>query len=554
MKTYVYKFYNEESYLGDVPDVISDFSYSQDINTGGAAIEIVFGRSFDDVGATQVDTFLVDEAGNKIIDEAGNYIVTAKTLSFSAIPIALANEIKVYMFDEVYPNGLLVFDGLISRWNTSYTSNTISITVLCYGVRLDNYVVSSIDSTQAIIQDITNTNHGIATEKGIREQYAQGFNLASDTIVGSFEVYCQRSSSDLGMINWGLYYGTPLIPGSLIDSGSLNPTVSAGFQTFQLTVPFNLLAGNYFILFYGSMSDASSASYPIIYSETSAPYAGGSLYYRDFSSTSTWTDTTEDLTFIINASDGTQNITFTAIDPGQIARTFIDQISNQGSLIDYSDTIDLCSTVASYDFKIATGLEGMNKALSLAPDGWYWYFDKASNYIHFHNSSSQADHNLTLGDHFIDADITYSLESTTNSVYFSGGDTGGGQNLYSIYISPSSIAKYGKWTKLLSDNRVTNQETADLIGNGELNHSQMPVFQIKITVDSSKYDIETFNIGEMVGLQNFDNLLDTIVYQIVRIERNNELVTLTLGDIPPRSSNDLYSALRRLDSLETINN
>lgn len=552
VKSYVYKLFQGTTDLGNLDNVISDFAYSQDINSAGAQLIIELGNKFDDVGAVQTDTFWVDEAGNHIADEAGNRMVFAKTFDFNNIPIDLANRVKVYMFDDQAPNGTIVFDGLISKWGTQYKSNVIRLTVLSYGVQLANYVIASATAGTIVSQLVQNTTHSIYTDKGQHDNYAQSFNLVSQTLVGSISVY-SYSTGNNGTLYWTLYSGTPTSPGSLLDAGSSILPTTAGMNELQFTTPLTLPAGDYHILYSGNLVNNYDGG-PVIGSSTTAPYAGGKLYYRDLSA-SPWTDLGEDLTFTVNISTGSSAVSFTSIDPGQIARTFMTQMQSQGAIANYTNsTIDVTNTTASYDFKIATGLDGIQKALSLAPDGWYWYYDMSTNYVHFHQAASTATHTLVLGKHFKDANIVYSLETVVNSVYFSGGDTGSGDNLYSVYTSASSISNYGKWTELLSDNRVTLQATADTIANNELATKQGPLFQITIEIVDGTYDIESFTLGQMVQFRNFNNLLDTELFQIVRIERNPNSVILLLGDIPPRASAELQETKKRLDALETVNN
>lgn len=557
-KSYVYKVYQDNSFISNLDNVISEFTYTQEINNAGAQLIIELGNKFDDVSATQTDTFWVDEAGNYMTDENGNRFVWAKTYSFDDIPIDLANRIKVFMFDDNNLNGTVVFDGLISKWETSYSQNTIRLTVLSYGVQLANYIVASSSASFIINQDVQDTTHAIIASKEQQDNYAMSFNLATSQLIGSVSVYGYSTTPYYGGSNaslfWIMYAGTPTTPGNLLDAGVFVLPTTAAMNTLQFTTPLTLPAGDYHILFSAGLGSFYDGA-PYIGSTTTAAYAGGTLYYRDLALTSSWTDLTQDLTFTVNISDGSSALSFSSIDPGAIATSFMTQLQSQGATASYTiDTIDLTSTTASYNFKIASGLDGMQKALSLAPDGWYWYYDIPTNNVHFHQAGQTADHTLVMGKHFKDANVAYSLETVVNSVYFTGGDTGAGSNLYSVYTSPSSINNYGKWAELLSDNRVTDQTTADTISVGELNAKQSPQFQITVEIVDDVYDIETFTLGQMVQFRNFNNLLDTELFQIVRIERHPDNAILLLGNIPPRASSELQEARKRLDALETVNN
>lgn len=568
-KTYIYKLYQGSLYLQDLPNVISPFTFTQLINSAGAQLEVEISNKFDDVGAIETDTFWVDQSGNNMVDENNNNLIFAKSLVFQNIHIDLGNRVKVFKYDSYTPNGVVVFDGLISQWETSYSGNTIKLTVLSFGVQLSNFIIASDSAGNLIDQESYNKEYfPVAASKNVSATpIAQSFNVASPTLVGSFGVFTRASAGDFfldGVLTtpiivagWTLYAGIPTSPGPLVDSGTIvSGEVDVRLTILQLTTP-QTLSGNYFLVLDNQNGGTQYYADLILEATNTNPYAGGSVYTGiTTNGVTAWTAVSgDDLAFIVYESDGSSALSFNSIDPGQIARSFMQQVINQGGIPSFTtSSIDLTATSASYDFKIASAQDGLNKALSLAPDGWYWYYDIPTNLVHFHQSSLVATHTLVLGVHFIDADITYSLETVVNSIYFSGGDTGGGANLFSVYSSPSSIAGYGKWTELLSDNRVTLQETADTIARSEISSKQTPLFQISLTVSDGVYDLESFVLGQMVQLRNFNNLLENQLYQIVSIQRSADNAILKLGNLPPRASADLQAAKNRLDALETINN
>lgn len=297
VKKYIYNVYNPMTglILGTLANVKSEFSYSQNINSGGSELSIVLSSSFDDVGAVQSDDFWVDESGNRIVDEAGNRLVWSKRFDFNSIPIDLGNRIKVYASYDGQPSGVQVFDGFISKWGANYSDNTITLTVLSWGAQLDNYLINTDPSSQTISQTVADKEYtpGSFNKAGGATPIAQSFNLASATTVGSITVYVRSSSgtfvgnpksgetiTPLVIIPWELYSGTPSSPGSLIDSGQVDfagTNISVRQITLQFTEALSL-SGDYFLALYNGHAGSWYYASPVFQATATNPYAGGKVW------------------------------------------------------------------------------------------------------------------------------------------------------------------------------------------------------------------------------------------------------------------------------------
>lgn len=574
VKQYIYQAYggSGHTFLKTLQNVKSEFSYSQNMNSAGAQLEIVLGNSFDDVGAVQTDEFWVDESGNKTIDGLGNHIVWDAQFDFNNVPIDLGNRIKVYASYDGQALGAQVFDGFISKWQTNYTDNTITLTVLSWGAQLDNYLITTDPTGQSIDQEVYDMEYTptpySSTVNGLT--IAQSFNIATNTLIGSFIVLARASAgtfvsnpktgetiTPLAVMPWELYAGTPTSPGSLIDSGQVEfSEINIRQLSLQLGQP-KILSGNYFLAFYNGTGGSYYYADPVLEATATNPYAGGSIYTGSQTSSGiTYTAVAgNDLAFIVQSTNGNNTLSFVNQDPSVILERIIDQLVAQGGLIDYTTTsIDVTASSVTYGYKIQTILEGIQKILQLSPDGWYWYIDVGTNTIHFHRTPSSANHIMVLGNHLASLDIEYSLEQVINTVYFSGGDTGGGVNLYVAQKDAASSNKYGQWLERLSDNRVTLASTAAIITSGEIGGKTSPIFHTTADILAAAYDIESFNLGQMVAFRGFGNVIDTLLFQIVALTRYPDKVTLSLGTLPQRSSSELENVKRRLDLLETIDN
>lgn len=571
-KQYLYQVYSPTgAFLGSFQSVKNDFSYNQNINSSGAQLEIVIAASLDDVGAVQTDEFWIDESGNKIIDEAGNHLVMSAVFEFNNIPIDLGNRVKVYVSYDDAPRGRQVFDGFISGWRANYHDETITITVLSWGAQLDNYLVFSDPTGQSINQPVYDKEYTVTAYSmdSNGAPLAQSFNIASPTTIGSFGIFCRASfgsfvSGDkegttiipIVYMGWELYAGTPASPGALQDSGQINFTGTNIRQaTLQLSRPLSL-SGNYFLVFKSFNGGTYYYADPVIEATNTNPLAGGNVYTgTETASGVTWVSVAgDDIAFIVYDTGGSTALTFSNNDPAAILRRIVEQLAAQGSLVNYTSTsIDDTSTEASYSYKIQTMLEAINVVYQLSPEDFYWYVDVATNLLHFHRMANSVDHRFILGNHISSLDIEYNLDQMVNTIYFSGGPTGG-VNLFTSYKDAASVAKYGQWLKRMGDNRVTDTPTADQLAGNEISAKGSPGFHTVVEIHASTYDIETIALGDTVGFRNFSNLIDTLLFQIVAKTVYPDRVVLTLGTLPPRASSLLDKLQRRLDYLETIDN
>lgn len=199
-KSYIYKIYDQDwNYLGLWNDVVSEFSYSQEINSAGSSINVVLARNSDSlVGAYDV---LADDNNDPIITDDGQEIA-AETTTLNAIgpgtTVDLNLNVRIYEFSSEVENleGDVVFTGYISRYVSRYgsTENT-EVTLFSYGADMDNWVLEdtlgntrvpfySRDPGDILAQSLRLYNNagGISTFTGNNTGRAVTFNGTSDWI------------------------------------------------------------------------------------------------------------------------------------------------------------------------------------------------------------------------------------------------------------------------------------------------------------------------------------------------------------------------------------
>lgn len=248
-------------------------------------------------------------------------------------------------------------------------------------------------------------------------------------------------------------------------------------------------------------------------------------------------------------------VTLNNTDPTDMFKTAIDSANTQGSEVSYDLTsTDNTGLLLDYTFRLATALEGVKVAYNLAPSGWYWYIDLGTNIAYFKNTASTATHKLIKGRHLANLKLRMSIQNVKNKVYFTGGDIGGGVNLFSYYSDDASIAEYGPRIDRRTDNRVTVQTTANAYGQGVIGTSKDEAYYTEVDVLDGTYDITLFKPGDTVGFRGFGNFIESLILQIVRIDYTPQKAKLYLGTIPPRQSSTIEQVRRDLLSVQTVNN
>ena len=128
------------------------------------------------------------------------------------------------------------------------------------------------------------------------------------------------------------------------------------------------------------------------------------------------------------------------------------------------------------------------------------------------------------------------------------------QPIYKRYIDATSISTYRRGVEKITDNRVTLESSADIIVSSRINRFKNPRYRSNITISGSTYDIKSIKLGDLVGFRNFDNFVDTVTMQIVRIDYKGDSVSLQLDTLLPTVPKRLEDINRNLTQAENSNN
>jgi hypothetical protein len=546
-KEFSYKVYNtSNTFIGLWDnDVLSEFNRNLEINQAGSEVKVKLGRPSNNFGEG--------------VDVDHNFIV------------------KIYALDSDNVNGTLVFTGRIKNY-VPYSGSSEYVEVVLLGGGADTNDIM-IDWGPSIINENKTSMEYFAARNINNFVVLQTFTLDVETRVPSIDLFVSSTDASLQTVTIGS--GTPAnypaaFTAGLYEASKIVSDIDPAVNTFTFTEGPILPAGDYFFMV-EVIGHGSSLNNKIGLNADTDTYAGGQAYQCTDSvsdPTQTFSALNYDLWFRINA--GTVQ-PFYSTDPSNMLRSILDHYIDQGGLISYDgSSIDDTGTVATYTFNGNTTYEGIQKVLSMAPVGWYWYVDQSTNLLHFHRKSESADHRFTYGRHLLSVKPEKRIEDVVDVVYF----TGGGTPPLSLSFSRPTFVNNGAVRKYI-DGRVTDPHTASLIANRILDENDAPEVRLSFevvdnTVDTARgYDLESIQIGDTTSLKNIGSGgsslwgvmvwdvdywgysskdLGTLVLQIVRIELNPRSAKIYCSTIAPDVSKRIEDINRNLQAEQTSNN
>lgn len=556
---FLYKvFTNQGEYLGNLPKVISEFAFTQDINSNGSQLSIDLGLSVDT--SALPNEYILTEDGDVLTDENDNPLFTEGFVPLFAFGdsdvsgklIKNGNRVVVYQFDYYYPNGKLMFTGQINQIRINLAEESIRLKVLHDGMDLDNYIArgSPFDYTDDAT-NITGTSYVEVNQIGaLWERYGQDF-----VISGSIDNIGAVKFRMLGSANVTVYLYdgvNGILLGSstsFIDSAGVIIDAQVGFAT-----PIDVAPGSSCFFAVGVGSGQSIR----LYYSSADPYASGAMYHSSYGGGGGgqyFVVAGSDLVFTIQSAEPTTTTTYSLSDPTtEMLVPIIEDYNLRGGLITTDDEIDATGLSLTYTFNTNTILDAVKAILRMSPNGFYYTVDLGTNELTFKSFSQTADYTLVKGRHIENLELVMSIENVKNQYYFSGGDIGGGVNLYKEFTDTTSRSLYGNRLERKSDNRVTVDATATAIGESFIEEFSDEQFETSVTITTRTMDITLLTPGKVIGFSGFGTIIDTLLLQIVSRSYTAESVTLTLGTLPPRFTPLIEEINRGLIAQETVAN
>ena len=567
-KKYLYKITRGTRYLGVLPNVTSPFEYSQNINSAGAQLNITVADSADTSNLPVEE--LQDEYGNPLLAEDGSTLTTERVADIvgdgndNAL-IRNDNKVEVVEISEQYPNGTTVFRGFISKYKVTFGDvDSVSITVLSNGQDLSHYLVPG-GTTDTL--DQSQTTKGVGDDNGFwaTRRYGQTFKTGSGiTNISSIIVNLFAGSAGSRTVTLKLWNNTSEATVGGTPLGSVSKTVTGAFAdyTFTFSTPITVTAlTDYFFSLEvdsGSIFGDSTTWAGVDGKASTSPYANGSYYVSN--SGGAWSNVTDpnyDLYFKTYYIPPSTTRIFTSQDPSTgMLSPIMSGYSTAGGALTLS-TPSATGYSVSYTFNVNTMLEGINKIAELGPANWYWYVNPATDTLYYQQTGTTADHTFIKGRHIQSLDIEATKENIANVVYFTGGDAGSGSNVFVNVNSTTSLASNRRGLVRLNDPKVkggTGAATGTIIANNYISGHNAQTYITQVEVVNSTYDITTIDLGEIVGFGSFGTFVDNLLLQIVGINRKEDSVILSLGELPHRATEEMEEIQKSLEATQTVSN
>lgn len=490
------------------------------------------------------------------------YTVGARELEDTSEPTKLiknGNLIAVYETNYYYPNGKLMFQGQINRLSARFNPKLDGIIkMLCHsdGRDMDNLIARGAPFSYTTDQSNTSNTSSVAVSGDI---YGGWTRRGQTFTVGG-------GVTNLGRIRLRLK-GNATVTVSVYGSTSLNPllgsvtkAVNVGSATvvdFLFSDFIDVTAGEQYFF---TVAVNAGQSIQIYYANNTNPYANGGMYTSTYSGGSGGggysPNANDDLYFTTAYGTPSTNASYTTDDPtADMLTAIIDDYINRGGNITYdSGEIEATGLSLNMDFISNTIYEAIKKILDASPSGFYYAVDLGENKLRFKEANTTPDYLLVKGKHIEALDLDFSIENVVNDVLFSGGDTGGGSNLFTQYVDNTSKALYGTRLDRKSDNRVTVQGTADAIGESKIAEYKDEQYYTTLSVLARTMDITLLKVGVTIGFRGYGNFIDNMILQITRVEYSADRVRLQVGTLPIRFNDSMEEVIRGLIAEQTVNN
>lgn len=584
-KSYQYMSYENNQFRGEWKDVESIPSLKLEINKLPGELPIVLARNLDSKESEYDEIELSGSGGEVLVTTQNNETILASEETSYGIgsgtdlevdhlvrvkeyyggyeplltheqDVILTSQGEPIAIASGYPRGRMYYQGYVSDYGFNYDAdkqNTI-VKLLHLSEELNNEIYRTPDTIRYNGYDISS---GLAYGFGSFEKYAgetvdMGFTFTALATYKLKRIVMGISGWRDNIITVTLRSGGTMGAGAILATATA--TISAaGINKLSFSFPESVQLTN--AALYNVTVDSAfekqtmSQSYPA-FLYVGALYAGGTNYtFKD----GAWVaaDANYDIGFELWEAGGETRVNELSIDPSQIMRKVLDYNKIQGGLITYDmASIDSSFTVVSAPFNTNTLKDAADYVLKLTPSNWFYYVDPGELLFNLHGQPSLVTQWFTLRKDILKLELHKNIERITNHVLFTGG---GDPALFREYIDAVSRGQWRKGLQKLSDNRVTDANTAEILMEAAADEVSQPIWLGTVEVLRAEHP-KMIRAGELAGFRNFGNVIDFLTVQIVAVDVTPDKFVVQLGAQLPKQSQRIEDIKRNLTRLEIENN
>jgi hypothetical protein len=584
-------------YIGDwkQSDIANDPSFKRDVNNLITTMNVELTRnelyqpkSVESL-LTEADAVLLTEADEPILidiqtggglgegtDVEVNHDVEIDVfygeyeplLTEDGYPIMTEDD-QLIMVEDGYPHGRALFTGYINTWELGFGTGNENVTVelMSHSQELDDIMLET-DDTAVVSFTGTDgettigiTGNGPSDRTGLGHTFTQ---VGNESISGlSYRMRGWGSTGGTVRVRATLKVGAPGAAGAILATSEI--TIPNGFadDLQELRFPFDdyipltntTVYGVEFEITTADSKTGGGSTYPAQWEcNYSGGYSGGQVY--EIIAGGSWASTAYDLWFKVWKAGGDTTVIYEGLTPSQIAARIIDFARSRGWRGNYSLTSIAATTEpVEIEFNTNTCLDALNKIPELCPDGFYQTYDPGENIYYLLERSEEPEMYLTKGLNVNQLRVKKSIADLANLGYFSGGDIGGGVNLYRKVTDSASIGAWRRGLLKLSDNRVKDADSADILTQAEIDRLKNPQYTgALVMIDQRGFYIEDVVLGVQAGFINFGTLVDALGLQLRSITYTPDTLTSDLNSLPPKLAKRVEDIKRALALLEQKDN
>lgn len=150
--------------------------------------------------------------------------------------------------------------------------------------------------------------------------------------------------------------------------------------------------------------------------------------------------------------------------------------------------------------------------------------------------------------------VVKDIDGIVNDVYYIGGaiiENGAKMTVRSTDVE--SMADYRQGLSIVSNDKVTRYDTAQLISQNIIDNNNSPRITTEITLSAAKYNIETIRGGDVVKIVNGDQDVLGTTLVVAQLKYSPNSVTISLDSAPRNISRTIDAINRQLENMQTAN-
>lgn len=581
-KHYQYLAYEDNQFRGVWPDVESVPSLKLNLNQLPGELSVVLARNLDTVEVEHDAIELSGYDGEELVTTQNNETIMSSEAVSSGVGAGtdlevdhtvkvkeyyggyegllthdgeqlLTSQLEPLVVPVGYPRGRMYYQGYVSDYGLVYENdkqNTV-VKLLHLSEEMNNLIYRTPDTLKRTTYSLLNVAYGFGVDKYPGENMAAGFTFTATSTYLLKRIVVGISGWRDNIITMTIRSGAVMGAGTVL--GSATATIDAlGVikMSFSLPAAAQITNGLVYNVSFSSafVKQTLSQSYPAwLYCGT--VYADGTNYVMIDGA---WVEASSayDIGFELWEEGGDTRVNELSIDPSQIMRKVLDYGKLQGNVTTYDAiSIENTFTEVSAPFNANTLKDAADYVLKLTPSNWFYYIDPGQLLFNLHAQPSLVQQWFTLKKDIIRLELHKNIENIINDVLFTGG---GNPALFMEHIDAPSQSQWRRGLAKPSDNRVTDEDTAQIIMESLTNQNSQPIWLGSIEVLRAEHP-KMVNPGQLSGFRNLGNSLENVQVLIVSVDVTPDKFIIDLGARVPKTSQRIEDIKRNLTRIELEN-